>query len=106
MTHPAAIQGATRAAAKADRVHGDWSDRAFSYLERWASRRAGQVFMTEDVRLAGEGSGSFVAPPDRRAWGAVILRAKRAGKLIHAGYAANKDPSCHGSPKSQWRWVA
>lgn len=105
MTHDLAKQGATRAAAKADRVHGDWSDRAYKFLCSWAERRGGKPFMSEDVRVAAEKSATYVAPPDARAWGAVILRASRSGRLEHAGFAPNKTESCHGSPKSVWRWV-
>ena len=106
MTHPAAIEGANRAAAKADRLHGNWSDRALAYLERWCLTSGVSTFMTEDVRMAAERADGYLEPSDSRAWGAVILKAKRLGKLVHAGYSANKDPSCHGSPKSVWRWVS
>lgn len=106
MTTDAAADGAARAAAHADRSTADWSERAFAFLCNFALRRKGATFMTEDVRVAAEANETYVAPPDSRAWGAIILRAKRMGKLVHAGYAPNKDPSCHGSPKSVWRWVA
>lgn len=106
MTHPAAIEGANRAAAKADRACSQWSDRALDFLKRWASLRGKEPFMTEDVRMAAEESDTYVPPPDGRAWGAVILRAKAQGLVTHLTYAPNKDPSCHGSPKSVWLWVA
>ncbi len=105
MTHPLAIQGATTAAAHANAVTPNWSDRAYSFFVRWAKSHQG-VFMTEDVRMAAEKSCSYVARPDERAWGHIILRAKREGKLAHAGYAPMKSPNCHGNPKSVWRWVA
>ena len=105
MTHPLAIAGAETAAAHADRVHASWSDRAYSFFERWASAQS-EPFMMEDVRMAAEKSGSYVRPPDERAWGAILLRAKRAGRVAHAGYAPMKSPNCHGNPKSVWRWVA
>ena len=104
MTHALAIEGAQRAAAHANRHYANWSDRAYDFLVRWATQHGG-VFMTEDVRHAAEAAPTYVPPPDARAWGAVILRAKRDGKLVHAGYAPNKDATCHGSPKSVWRWL-
>lgn len=104
MTHALAIEGAQRAAARASRVHANWSERAYDFLVRWAALHDG-VFMTEDVRHAAEAADTYLPPPDARAWGAVILRAKREGKLVHAGYAPNKDSTCHGSPKSVWRWL-
>lgn len=106
MTHALAVEGANRAAAHADRTHGNWTDRAYNFLERWVGGRIGFEFMTEDVRVAAENSGSYVAPPDERAWGAVILRAKREGRLEHTGrYEPMKSSNCHGNPKSVWRWI-
>lgn len=103
MTHAAAVEGAERAAAHADRVTPKWSDIALEYLRAFMRAKGRAAFMTEDVRMAAD-RGTYVPPaPDARAWGAVILRAKRLGWLVHAGYAPNKDPSCHGSPKSVWR---
>lgn len=103
MTHPAAVAGATLAASHADAVTAGWSDRAMEYLKMYSRAQGSEPFMAEDVRLSAE-KGAFVpSPPDGRAWGAVILRAKRLGLIKHAGYAPNKDPGCHGSPKSVWR---
>jgi hypothetical protein len=100
-----AEQGAATAAAHADAVSPSWSERAYDYLVAFGSKLlVGKTFMTEDVRIAAETSGAVPQPPTRRAWGAIILRAKREGLLIHAGFAPNKDPSCHGSPKSVWCW--
>jgi hypothetical protein len=69
-----AQSGAAAAAAKADRIHADWSDRAFEAFRAYAMSHA--TFTTEDVRAA---SPSVPAPPDARAWGRVALQAKGKG---------------------------
>ncbi len=106
MTHPLAEAGAQQAADHADRVsRGEWTAKAYDYLVAFGRSKLGAAFMAEDVRAAAEASG-FPSPPDGRAWGSIILRAKREGHLIHRGYAPNKSDTCHGSPKSVWSWVA
>lgn len=103
MTHELAIEGAFRAMDHADQKIGSWSDRAYNFFVNWATKHGGE-FMTEDVRMAAEKAKGYVPPPDERAWGAIILRAKRKGLLEHAGFAPMKSRNCHGNPKSVWRW--
>jgi hypothetical protein len=45
-------------------------------------------------------------PPDARAWGSVIMRARRAGLIEHAGYAQSLRRSRHAGIVSTWRRVA
>lgn len=104
MTHPAAVVGAERAGAKADRATEQWTIRAYRFLVVYASRRGRKEFLMEDVRKAAEQSPSYVPPPDGRAWGAVALRAKKDGAIAHAGYAPSE--SSNGSPKCLWRLAA
>lgn len=91
--------GAERAARKADRVNGNWSERALSRFVEF-SLSCGK-FTTEDVWLEAEKEG-FPPPPDRRAWGAVALRAKRSGKVRHTGYRHSRVAHSHTRPVSVW----
>jgi hypothetical protein len=83
----------------ADRVSHAWSALAFMFVQQYASRRTeGERFLTEDIVKAASEWG-VTDPPDRRAWGAVINRAVRAGFIVRDGY--REDRYC--SPKSLWR---
>lgn len=101
-----AVHGAETAAAHADRVHGVWSDEAYEFLisKRDEFKREDKTFMTEDMRVIAERAGMPV-PPDRRAWGAIVLRAKRQGVIHVAGFAPVKDRRSHGGPKYVWRFA-
>lgn len=72
-----ATQAGAAAADRADRVHPNWTERAFEAFRAYAAEHA--VFTTEDVRAASQ---SVPAPPDARAWGRVALMAK--GKVCEA----------------------
>lgn len=98
--------GAEVAALNADRVSGgEWTTRAWDFFVSFGQNTRGNQFMAEDVRHEAERSKKVPSPPDRRAWGAIILRAAKARLIVRTGYASNKDPSCHGSPKAVWVWV-
>ena len=92
--------GIARALAHADDVTPTWATVAAGYLALFARRKT--EFMAEDVRAHAESHG-FAVPPDCRAWGKVVREAARAGLIVRTGYAPNKDPKCHCSPKSVWR---
>jgi len=66
----------------ADRKSPEWSDVAFSFLERYA--RANEWVFGEDVTKAAEAWG-LVAPNDKRAWGGVYVRAQHAGIIKDEG---------------------
>lgn len=92
--------GIARASEHADNVVPTWSMVARGYMELFARR--GTDFMAEDVRAYAESRG-FALPPDRRAWGSIFQRAAKKGIIRRVGYAPNKDPGSHCSPKSVWR---
>lgn len=92
-------EGAANAAAHADRVNPNWSGDAAHFLYGFL-KRTSVPFLTEQV-VAEAKAANFPAPPDGRAWGAVIQRAHRARQIEKAGYAAAATSNC--SPKVQWR---
>jgi len=98
--------GADAAVAHADAVVGSWSERAAALLREYGqtSAEVGVTFTAEDVRGFAEDKG-LPAAPDSRSWGAVIMRARNAGLIKHAGYETSKSPTRHHGITSAWRWV-
>lgn len=87
---------AAEAAAHADHEHELWTAKALGYVELHAL--VTPFFRTEQVRIMAEADG-FAPPPDKRAWGYVMLKAQRAGTVRADGY----DTDAYGSPKTRWR---
>lgn len=94
-------EGAARAAEHAERVvDPQWQQKASDFLMRVVDGMNGASFLAEQV-VAEAKAANFPAPPDGRAWGAVIQRAARSGKIVKVGYAAASTSNC--SPKVLWR---
>lgn len=93
-------EGMQRAIDHADCLCDTWSLRAFNWVHGYAQWHA--EFMSEDVRMAAEKAPGFVAPPDNRAWGAVMIKAARAGLIERTGYAQAKNPRVHCSVNAVW----
>ena len=97
-----AERGMAAAVSNANRKSEDWSIRAASlFAEFVASLRPGDTFMTEDVRQWAETIG-LPPPPDKRAWGAVAVAAKRNNLIRSLGYAPQKSANAHRAPKTLW----
>jgi len=92
--------GMRRAADHANRAHGEWGEQAYGALRRFLAMLRPDEFTTEDVR---EWSDTIPEPPDRRAWGHVMMRAARAGEIRKVGYRAHRDPSRHKGVSTVWR---
>ncbi len=93
-----AQRGAALAAGHADRVYAEWTDKALAALREFAETHA--EFTNEDLILAAT---SVPAPPEKRAWGHIVLLAKKQGLIIKAGYATAKSVHSHCRPVSLWR---
>lgn len=78
----------------------NWSDMAFEHFKKYAQYHL--TFMTEDVREYANGLG-FPIPPSKRAWGAVVLRAKKEKIIKHAGFGQVKNPKAHRANASIWK---
>lgn len=82
------------AAAKADRVESGWTDKALEAFRRYAM--AHRFFTTEDVVLANP---NLPAPGDKRAWGAVTMKAQRLGFVRSTDQLARaRSPHAHKRP--------
>ena len=98
-----AVQGMEAAADHAERENEGWNQMAFEAFVRYVAA-VKEPFMTEEVRWYAEALG-VPEPPDNRAWGAVAMRAKRAGLIVSTGYAPQKSVNTHRSPKTLWKSV-
>ena len=94
---PPARRNAAEAAALAAGV--TWKLRALDVLREYL-RRIGDEEFTAERLVAFANGREFDAPPDARAWGAVLLAAK-AARLIERTGSFDRDR--FGSPKSVWR---
>jgi len=99
-----AVAGMEAAARHADSEHEGWQRMAYEAFVRYAVSTS-EPFMTEEVRWYAEALG-VPAPPDNRAWGAVAMRAKRAGVIHSIGYAPQKATNAHKAPKTLWKSFA
>lgn len=93
-------QGISRSINKADREDKDynWSGKAFEFLKRFI--KLNSKFMTEDIREAAKG---YVPdPPNQRAWGGVIVRAKKEGLIKCIGIQSVKNPNAHCANANIW----
>lgn len=90
------------AEAHADTVAPGWPFLAARYLAR--AMREMQRFQTTDFRKWAELRG-LPSPPDARAYGGVIRRAAKAGKLVADGYACKADAQAHACPAVVWKVI-
>lgn len=93
-------EGMQRAIDHADRVIDRWQDKAYESLRVYISFNS-QPFLSEDVRVYAAHLG-IPDPPDKRAWGAVMMRAAKAGLIRKLGWTTASDPKVHKNPVSQW----
>lgn len=95
--------GIRRAVEHADREIDSWSERAYKFFLKYIERRNTE-FRTEDARFYAELHGLEI-PPSKRAWGAITLRAARAGLIVKSGHAAVSNPLAHKAFASLWKVV-
>lgn len=92
-------KGMQRAVEHADRVEDGWGQVAYSAVRQFLVRQPPfRSFTTEDVREWAK----LKEPPDRRAWGAVMVRAVRGGLIHKVGYRPHRDPSRHKGVSTVW----
>lgn len=91
--------GIKTAVDHADHKIKSWQDRAYSFLLAYSK----PCFQVEEVRQAAEG----IVPeaPNARAWGGIILRAAKAGKVERIGFKNTSNVKAHRTPASVWRFT-
>lgn len=93
-----ALEGMQRAEQSANNTHYKWSDTAYSFLIDYSKKYSS--FMMEDVILASKGS--VPEPPTNRAWGSVVRKAAKEGKLVNLGFQKKKSEGSHSTPAVLW----
>ena len=93
-------EGIKRAADNAEMNEHGWQEQALMFLMKFPEKR----FQAEDVRSWAYSQG-LTTPPNDRAWGAVIRKAKNQGCIRHVGYDAVSNPNAHRTPASVWERV-
>lgn len=91
-------RGMSRAINHARLIADAWPRRALD----WVRRYPGAEFMTEDVRQWAYEQG-LPRPPHERAWGAVMIQARKAGWIRFERYEAVDNPRAHKTPATVWR---
>lgn len=96
----AALRDAGIAAASGN-AGAKWHLQALELVRIYAGTR--ETLTCDSARLWAEATG-FERAPDARAWGAVMLEAKRKGFVeATATFVPSDDPACHHSPVRVWR---
>lgn len=91
-------KGMARATDHADREDPGWGEHAYAFLRRYMRQHA--HFQTTDVRIAARGI--VTDPPDARAWGFVVKRAVREGRLLAGKYEPVNSIAAHRRPMVIW----
>lgn len=94
--------GITRAIEHADRVVESWSENAYRLFTDFC--KTVTELKTEDARIYAESQG-IEEPPTKRAWGAITLKAARAGVIIKKGVVYSTNPKCHMGFTTTWEVV-
>ena len=92
--------GHVAAVIAADGQGYDWCKMAYDALVQYA-RQATAPFILKDVRDWATGRGLVPPVAEKRAWGAIALRAKRDGVIVCIG--ENEARHVHGSTVALWQ---
>lgn len=93
--------GMKRAVEHANVEVRGWADEAYNYLIEYS--RIHPQFMVEEVREAS--IGVVPIPPSNRAWGAVVVRASKAGVIKRKGFQNVKNAKAHCTPATLWEVI-
>lgn len=91
--------GIKRAVTNAENNTPGWKDFALRYI---IDLPPGSEFLAEDVRAIAHADG-LPEPPDGRAWGGVIRKARGMGLIEHRGFKPCKNPKSHACPSNEWK---
>lgn len=92
--------GIKRAKQNAESKHKDWTNKAIEFLKKYPVT----IFMTENLREWSHKNG-LPKPPHPRAWGGVIVKAKKDKLIKHINYGLVVNPKAHRTPASIWKKI-
>ena len=92
-------EGMARALAHAEDVEEDWSKKALRFVYQYAKTH--DEFTGEMIRNAS--SDLVPRPPHLRSWGAIIVKAVKAGWIRQIGFTHVINPKAHRANAALWR---
>lgn len=95
----AAATGIARSVNRAEREIPNWQYDTFNFLKKYAKKH--NTFMAEDVRVASEKT--LPEPPNKRAWGAVILTGVKNNIITRKTYQNTTNVNAHRTPATLWK---
>jgi hypothetical protein len=97
---PAREEGMARAVLRADCDSPRWSDHALTIVKAWCRIHKGERAIAEVIIAYAHDTCGLPKPADTRAWGGVIKRAAREGRLLARGFTS--EGTNNSSPKILW----
>lgn len=95
-------RGMAEAEAHADAVHDGWSDMVDEAVRAFAKAAPPSAeFTAADIRVVAEAAG-VPPPPDLRAWGSAMRRARADGLIKAAGVVKSSNPTHHRGYITSW----
>lgn len=91
-------KGIKKALDSAEELNDGWANQAFIFLRNYI--KSNNHFMAEEVRKASEGI--VPNPPSERAWGGIIVRARKEKLIKRIGYQNVTNPKAHRTPAAVW----
>lgn len=96
------LKGMQQAERSANELHKDWSEKAYWHFKYWI-RYQSHPFKIETFR---EWCKDLVPNPrSLRAFGSIVVRAKKEGLIEHAGYTQVQNAKAHAATASLWQRV-
>ena len=92
-------EGIKQALETAEKKDENWGAKAYNFLCEYIKEN--KEFKAEEVRMAS--LGHVPIPPSKRAWGSVIVMAKKNNLIIRKGYASVKNPRAHQAICTVWK---
>lgn len=92
--------GMEKALQHANSANPEWSTKAAAFLRKYISYTA-TPFMAEDVRMAAINA-NVPEPPSKRAWGPIILKARKDGLIKSLGTDKVSNPRAHRANAGKW----
>ncbi len=96
--------GMQMALESADKKHESWADQCYRALIEYLTINK-KPFMCEYFREWCERKRKVPEPPSKRAYGAIISKAAKAGLIKHMGYSETSNYKAHKTPASVWQKI-
>lgn len=96
-------EGMKKAIDHANRIEEKWSDMAYNCLIRYVrTKKTGDEFLAEDFRKWAMSQTPLPRPPNLRAYGAIMMRAKKNNIVSSRGTRPVSDPGSHKANANLW----